>query len=81
MYLNPKHFYLPVVDLSQTTGRPDVSRLCGYADVNCDLEVVLLLADESLVSGRVVEAFIGVHAVGRRSPGEEEDLTDEADRM
>lgn len=47
-------------------------RLCGHADVNGDLEVVLLLADEGLIRCRVVEAFISINVVGRRRPGNTE---------
>lgn len=58
-----------MVDLLRPAGRSDVFRLCGHADVNGDLEVVLLLANEGLVQCGVVEAFIGVDVVGGRRPG------------
>ena len=68
-HLDPKHFYLEVVDLLRPALCPDVLWLCSHANVNGDLEVVLLLADEGLVSCRVVEAFICVNVVGKRRPG------------
>lgn len=68
-HLDPEHFYLEVVDHLRPVGRSDILRLCGRADVNGDLEVILLLADEGLISGRVDEAFVSVDVVGRRRPG------------
>jgi len=68
-YLDPEHLDLEVVDRPRPAGRLDVRRLRGHADVNGDLEVVLLLADEGLVGHGVVEAFVGVDVVGRRTPG------------
>ncbi len=62
-----------MVNLLWPTGRSDVLRLCGHADVNGDLEVVLLLADEGLIRCRVVEPFISVNMVGRRRPGNTEE--------
>lgn len=58
-----------MVDRLRSAGRSDVLRLCGHADVNSDLEVILLLADEGLVGHREDEAFICVDVVGRRRPG------------
>lgn len=71
-HLHPEHFYLEVVDHLRSAGRSDVLWLCSYADVNGDLEVILLLADEGLVSRRVDEAFICVDVVGGRRPGNTE---------
>lgn len=62
-----------MVDLLRSAGRSDVMRLCGHTDVNCDLEVVLLLADEGLVGCGVDEAFISVNVVGKRRPGNTEE--------
>lgn len=70
-HLEPKHFYLEVVHLLCPTGCSDVLWLCGHTDVNGDLKVVLLLANEGLISCRVVEAFICVDMVGWRRPGNE----------
>lgn len=67
-HLNPKHFYLEVVDFLRSTRRPDILRLCGHADVNGNLKVVLFLTDKGLVSGRIVEAFICIDMVGGRGP-------------
>lgn len=67
-HLDPEHFYLEVVDLLRPIGRSHVLRLCCHANVNSDLEVVLLLADEGFVSYRVDEAFICVYVVGRKRP-------------
>lgn len=67
-HLHSKHSYLEMVDLLWSAGCPDVLWLCGHTDVNSDLKVVLLLANEGLVSCRVVEAFICVHVVGRWRP-------------
>lgn len=65
-HLDPKYFYLEVVDHLWPAGRLDILRLCGHANVNGDLEVILLLADKGLISGRVEEALVCVNVVGRR---------------
>lgn len=62
-----------MVDRLRSAGRSDVLRLCGHADVNSDLEVILLLADEGLVGHGEDEAFICVDVVGRRRPGNTEE--------
>lgn len=62
-----------MVDRLRSAWRSDVLRLCSHADVNGDLEVILLLADEGLVSRREDEAFICVDVVGRRRPGNTEE--------
>lgn len=74
-HLDPKYFNLEVVDLLQPALSSDVSWFCGHANVNCDLEVVLLLANKSLVCRRVVEAFICVNVVGRRNSGDTGDTS------
>lgn len=75
-HLDPEHFYLEVVDSLRSAGRSDVLRLRGHTDVNGDLEVILLLADEGLVGCRVDEAFICVDVVGGRRPGSTEGAGD-----
>ena len=68
-HLDPKHFDQEVVDLLRTSGRADVSRFRGHADVRGDLEVVLLLAHEGLVGAGEQEALVRVHVEGGRRPG------------
>lgn len=70
-HLDSKHFYLEMVNLLWSAGCSDVLWLCGHTDVNCDLKVVFLLANKSLIGCRVVEAFICVHVVGRWRPGKD----------
>ena len=67
-HLNPKNFHLEVVNFLQPAGCSYVMWLCCYTYVNCDLKVILLLANESLISGGVVEAFISIDVVGKRRP-------------
>lgn len=78
-HLDPKDFEQEVVDLLRTSRRADVSRLRGHADVDGDLEVVLLLTHEGLVAAGVDEALVRVHVVGGGRPGggeeEEEDTS------
>lgn len=72
-HLDPKHLDQQVVHLAPPTGCVDVVRLggggSGGADVDGDLEVVLLLADEGLVGHGVDEALVRVHVVGRGRRG------------
>lgn len=64
--LVPKDFYLEVVDHLWPIGCLDVLWLRCHADMNSDLEVILLLADEGLVSCGVYEALVCAHVVGGR---------------
>lgn len=73
-HLDPKHLDQQVVDLLRPAGSLDVLRLNCHADVHRDLEVILLLADEGLISHRVDEAFVGVDVVGRGRPGGGKDI-------
>lgn len=67
-YLDSKDFDLEVVNFLWPAERCDVMRLCRHADMNCDLEVVFLLANKSLIRWRVVEAFVCVDVVGGTRP-------------
>lgn len=49
-HLDPEHFYLEVIDHLWPAGCLDILWLCGHADMNGDLEVVLFLADKGLIS-------------------------------
>ena len=50
------------VHLAQSVLRLDVARITVLLDMARDLEVVLLLANESVVAVGKVEALIGVHS-------------------
>lgn len=63
-HLDPEHFNLEVVYVLWSRGRSEVARFPRHADMNCDLEVILLLANKGLISWRVVKAFICVHVIG-----------------
>lgn len=70
------HFYsvefqIEAVDGLQAFAALDVLGVSQHAHVHGDLEVILLLADESVVGQGEVEALVGIDAVGGHRPVED----------
>lgn len=67
------HFYsvefqVKAVDRLQAFAALDVLGISQHAHVHGDLEVILLLADKSVVGQGEVEALVGIDAVGGHRP-------------
>ena len=70
-YLHSVELQVEAVDGLQALAGLDVLGIAQHADVDSDLEVVLLLAHEGVVGQGEVEAFVCVHAIGGHRPGGE----------
>lgn len=61
-------FQIKAVDRLQAFTGLDVLGVSQHAHIDGDLEVVLLLADKSVVSQGEVEALVGINTVGGHRP-------------
>lgn len=64
-HLHAVEFEIEALDGLQAIAGLDVLGIAQHADVDGDLEVILLLADKGVVGQGEVEALVGVHAVCR----------------
>lgn len=75
-HLHTVEFEIEAFDGLQAVAGLDVLGISQHADVDRDLEMVLLLADEGIIGQGEVEALVGVDTVGRHwtLKGAERDL-------
>lgn len=75
-HLHTVEFEIEAFDGLQAVAGLDVLGISQHADVDRDLEMVLLLADEGIIGQGEVEALVGVDTVGRHRTlkGAERDL-------
>lgn len=64
-HLYSMEFQIEAVDGLQAIICLDVLGISQHAYVHCDLEVVLLLANEGIVSQGEVESLVSVNSIGR----------------
>lgn len=67
-HFDPVELQIEAVDRLQAFTALDVLGISQHAHVDGDLEVVLLLADESVVGQGEVEALVGINAIGGHRP-------------
>lgn len=63
-HLDSIKFEIEAVDGLQAFACLDIPGLSQHAYVYCDLEMVLLLANESIISQGKVEALVSINTVG-----------------
>ena len=71
LYLDSVELQVEAVYGLEALAGLDILGIPQHADVDRDLEVVLLLAHKGIICQGEVEALVCVHAIGRHRPGRE----------